>query len=460
MNLTERATTAHSLTLAYSSCAAVTFATAAGLALGTYWLAAVLVIVVGLSTALCAFAAYKTGHQAFKAFPLGSLLLGVVVGSVFAPPLHARLFGVFLPDEILGWKPRPNLASAPFPYDRRTFYYVSTDADGYRNPPRVNTQGATIEMVLQGDSNGFGFGVGQDEHLCAQLQTILRRSCYNASVPGYDVNQYILQTRHLPVRYRTRILLFNLENDFTMSVLATPYLIRRPYFQLEGNDVRLVQTGMPLVAQIYGLRFISQYAVWNKALAPYEGGSAWGNWIPEALGQYPTLQRLLLRLSPLFYVSTNVMSRLAAGLQRPDPHWSPNDPDWFLLTRNKWPEPYRSYAADFETIFGTYLTLAQNTVVVLKATPKLVVRQVQDQAIERLLARGYQQEDIDRRSLQQLVSSISVRHGATVVDATTAFEQYPDPASLFLSGDAHLSPAGHALMARLVAKAIPTSKRD
>lgn len=164
-------------------------------------------------------------------------------------------------------------------------------------------------------------------------------------------------------------------------------------------------------AQIYGLRFIARYADWNPLPAPYEAGSAWGNLIPDSVDQFPYFQRLLLRVSPLLSLSAKSIAGVARGLRRPDPNWSPNDPDWLLLKRDRWPEPFRTYASDFERILGLYLTSTRSTVVVLKSTPKGIVQQERKAAVGRLMARGYLEDDIDPRALQRLMSEISSKFG-------------------------------------------------
>lgn len=412
-------------------------ATFAALLWGSLGLLFLFACVAILAAVLSAFAIHKGANRIVWIWPVVAIAVGFVGANLAAARVEDPLWGHFIHDAGLGWKPKANLRDELLPAAGGAEYRVSTDPNGYRNPPSATKD---YDFILQGDSNGFGFGVTNDEHLCALIP-----HCYNASVPGYDLNQFLLQARAgLPVRAKTRILLFNLENDFTLSMFATPYLVRRPYFEVDGGQLRMVSRTMPLLKQIYGFRFIDRYSAYDGQLSQFEQGQSWGNRVPDWISRFPALQRMALRNEKVFQSLSNIGS-----VAPPDLNQWPDQPDWSLTKKESWPEPYLSYAADFELIFDQYLQEAGDTIVILRPMKKQVVRSEREAALSRLASKP-----IDILALNRLVNDIARRRGARVVDPTDAMQSHPDPDLLFLSGDTHLSPAGHALIAAEFGKSL------
>ena len=124
-------------------------------------------------------------------------------------------------DERLGWKLRPG---------QRSFTVgepVTTNALGLRSP-EVAAQEAEGELriLVLGDSQTFGNGVGQEETYPRRLEALLaarrparRVTVVNAGVPGYDTGQEVeLLERLLPVINPSVVVVGFYLNDITEAV--------------------------------------------------------------------------------------------------------------------------------------------------------------------------------------------------------------------------------------------------
>ncbi len=138
--------------------------------------------------------------------------------------LHGYLAGIPLmgesrPDAELGWTGR-----------------LRSDArNDYGTPPYRDEE---FVILLQGDSQAWGYGLSDAETVAARLEKELPNArCINAGVPGYDLQQYPTQAERLRVLYPVdrRILLVNVGNDYACSALQTPYLYPRPYLEQDGQ---------------------------------------------------------------------------------------------------------------------------------------------------------------------------------------------------------------------------------
>ena len=141
-------------------------------------------------------------------------------------------------DAELGWYPVANQRDVLMESKDGT-YRVSTDTLGHRNEI-VYPRDRRLSVVLQGDSNAFGFGLKLDDTFCAVFTRASGEACFNLGVPGYDTQHYYFQFEAITRRFavRTRIILFNVGNDFTLSALESPYLIPRPYLFREGGATK------------------------------------------------------------------------------------------------------------------------------------------------------------------------------------------------------------------------------
>lgn len=339
---------------------------------------------------------------------------------------------------------------------RKSVYYVDTDAYGFRNDLPYPADGR-LDIIVQGDSNAFGAGLDLENTFCGMINQLAEERCFNAGVSGYDVNNYYFQFIRLSRSFDIdrRVVLFNLGNDFSISALETPYLIRRPYLDIDdqGQIVERRRLPMPVIKQIYGYRFIGKYRAYNSTLASYEIGRSWGNALPDWIIHFPALQFLVFRYEKrISQVVSAVTSLFGKGGPSPKPNWkmSPFYGDWMLLRQELWLKPFDLYAADFKKILEAFLKQNSRTTLVLFPMRKQVIPAETDAAIERLIAAGYDRKDLDLTSINRMVKAIAQHAGARVIDLTDVFRSHKNPELMYQKDDQHLSPAGMAMLAEQV----------
>jgi lysophospholipase L1-like esterase len=154
--------------------------------------------------------------MAFSLKRFGKNLLALVLGTVFAVALAEIALIWLIPppaifrepqprfehDERLGWKLRPGQHGFTIGEP------VTTNTLGLRSPelPTESSEGE-LRILILGDSNTFGLGVGQEETYPRRLEALLaarrgagRVTVVNAGVPAYDTGQEVdLLERLLPV---------------------------------------------------------------------------------------------------------------------------------------------------------------------------------------------------------------------------------------------------------------------
>jgi len=136
------------------------------------------------------------------------LLAAVPLGETVVRVLHLtgeprRYFspGIYAADSQLGWKLAPSYRGVHRGRDRDSS--VATNALGFRGPEwNPAHENSTLRILVLGDSCTFGLGVEEQETFPAQLERVLRRerydaSVFNAGVPGYDTMQEAMLLRRI-----------------------------------------------------------------------------------------------------------------------------------------------------------------------------------------------------------------------------------------------------------------------
>lgn len=371
------------------------------------------------------FAASK-GRRRGALAALAGWTAAALVGGHLLLSAHEGVWRGFRLDAELGWYPQADLADAVFESAEGT-YRASTDRFGHRNRLAYPADGR-LPVMVQGDSNIFGFGLGEDETYCARWAARGGQPCYNVGVSGYDPQHYVFQADWLRARGLVpalRVVVFNLGNDYSMTALTTPYLLPRPYLTADGETRRVEQ---PFRRQVYGHHFIPPLARFDDGLATVTLGRDW-SCVPTWIERVPLAAFALEKLgSRAVKAWVHLFGREAEIRGKV---YNPYYPAWQLQAVDRWPEPYRLFLPHFEAVMARLAAQpAERTVVVLMPMKDRMA-----------LPPGHGEAD----SLADVVADISRRHGMTVIDPTPAFLARPDRAALF-QPDGHLTAGGMDLL--------------
>ena len=415
-----------------------------------YW-AIVLGVLIASVVLLFAFLMWYGARRAAIGYCLVWTVVMIVASDV-SLRYREGIWTGFRFDSELGWYPIANQRDVSME-SRGGTYRVSTDTLGHRNEiayPRDRR----LPVVLQGDSNAFGFGLELDDTFCAVFTRASGEACFNLGVPGYDAQHYYFQFEAITRRFaaRTRIILFNVGNDFTLSALESPYLIPRPYLFREGRVTNTVtELSSPFKKQVYGHHFIPPYAEFDDGMDTVSLGRDWGRSVPEWMEELrlPTfaIELFYPRIVKLYYRFFD-KERIATG-KRLNPYY----PRWLLLRPEYWPEPFNHYRADFEALFSAIAAQPHDRLVIVMLPMRTQVLTSDDTLTDMFARDGHGPKHIDRSALNRFVSELGSRLGVTVVDSLETFRAHENPRSLF-QADHHLSPVGMRLVVETVLREI------
>lgn len=355
-----------------------------------------------------------------------------------------RLWTAFVFNARYGWYPEPHLVNRRLLTPHGS-YLATTDECGHRNSLPYPADGV-LPIVVQGDSNAFGFGLSDDETLAARLNARLSGTqVFNLGVPGFDLNHYYYQYEDLSRRFKmgTRIILWNIGNDFTLSALETPNYFRRPYLYVGKGEVRqAADFQAPFPVQGYGQSFLPPYRKYDSLID--EPAYDWADIYPPVLIRTPLSRQLIRTYHP----------KLAKALERVrprQPQLELYDPSWMLLKREYWPAPFDQYARDFPLLLRALKQ--QNPHLILCPFPfrEQVIPAEQAARKEKLVASGHGPDDFGPLAFNTFLKGVCDAEGIRLVDPTSEFLNVKDPLMLYQPGDQHLSAEGmercaHVLM--------------
>ncbi len=355
------------------------------------------------------------------------------------------------PDAILGWAMRPGIKKLMLQMGAQRVA-IDTDALGFRNDLPYPADGR-IPCAVQGDSNVFGFGLDAAETLCAQINRLLPGTAYNFGVCGYDANHFFFQYERLARRLKPamRLIVFNTGNDFSAAALATPYYYPRAYLAVSRSQIVRHCAGAPALAvQAYDQRFIMPYAAYDHIIA--EPGHAWAEHYPLWLLQRPLGRFLVENIHPVacrWWESAQ--KRL--GKEERD-HLDVHYPRWLLLSAAHWPEPFRTYAADFSEILRQIQAQNPRLAICLIPMRSQAVPAKQAEVKAWLRKRGYGDAKLGGNAFASYLAPICEQLGIALIDPLPHFLNHSDPESLYQPGDEHLSALGQALLAEVIAEVL------
>ncbi len=373
---------------------------------------------------------------------------------------QTKLHSFFVPDPKLGWRALPNIKNLSiFEAAINRSYVASTNSHGFRGPwPPRDTQA----NVVQGDSNVFGYGLAETETIPEQLRQQTGDFFLNLGVNGFDVHQYILQSRQikatktLPIK--NRLLIFSLGNDYACSALITPYFYPRPYFVFDDHGKsKVIFPPVPITRQQYGLHFIPPLDRYDYVLAPLvrEGGNLLDNPVIPA----PSLRLPVVKWG-LEMLLDNSWGRFLLRMTRKKT--APSDPGqealldpcygyWAFLKRAYWPAPYRQFLPDFAKLMTLITDQGDHPLLVLLPWKSQVNPPDQETALRTLHGLGYSNSQIDFEALNQEITNLAQRLGLPCLDLTSTFKNFPHPQELFQADNHHVSVQGVKLMTAAIA---------
>lgn len=375
------------------------------------------------------------------------LAISLSFGGSLARSHYSPYWKGFEPDPLTGWKGVPNLKNFVMKGGAVSFT-VTTNALGYRETEGVRD----VEYLVQGDSNVFGYGLADDELLTAQLNKKSGKiAFYNAGVYGFDVNNYYFQYNKIKdeVSFRNRIIMFNVGNDFTVSILKTPYYMMRPYLDIDptGKPVEKY-THPPVSGQIYGVKFIDKYASYDSIVsAPLR--YSWWDYYPDFFPRAPLAMLLIEKFMafPCFKTIQFTPSKLEFFY-----------PTWMLLKKDHWPEPFKSYAKDFKRILKALHEQDQSVILCLYPMRQQVLKEDRRKAVASLLKQGWKHEDICPLALNKYLMETCREIGMDAVDTTPALQGMND--DIFQANNSHLSSKGMEIVATVLWEHLEKAKSD
>ncbi len=136
---------------------------------------------------------------------------------------------------VQGFVPRPGYASPA----------INHDADGFRVTP--GTPKWTDKTVLAvGDSFTFGADVADRETWPTYLQADVGRRIVNGGVPGYGLDQMVLQAERVVPAVRPDILVVSfIADDLDRMEMSRVWGVEKPYFLLQDGKLVLQRQPVP-----------------------------------------------------------------------------------------------------------------------------------------------------------------------------------------------------------------------
>jgi lysophospholipase L1-like esterase len=145
--------------------------------------------------------------------------------------------GRFAYDAELGFIPTPGFKSADIAYD----------ALSYRIGPALpEDEAAQPPVVALGDSYTHGDDVADAETWPAQLQVILHRPVVNAGVTAYGIDQTVLRAERAVAQLKPAAMVIGfIPDDLRRAEMRRVWGTEKPYFTLEGNELKLHDVPVP-----------------------------------------------------------------------------------------------------------------------------------------------------------------------------------------------------------------------
>lgn len=197
----------------------------------------------------------SSGRKKIFGLVLLLVMLGAMAGTLLAGELYCRrlygkleqgpsgpqdkgVFFMFSPE--LGWKGVPNVSSR-----HGSGVWVTQNERGFRDTP-WDLDTPKRRVLLLGDSNMWGYGVGDDEYPAALLnRAVPSVRWFNGGMNGYATDQqYLLFKQLKPVVKPDLTVVVYCGNDRSENTSRRVRGYNKPFFTLQ--DGKLVPEGVPV----------------------------------------------------------------------------------------------------------------------------------------------------------------------------------------------------------------------
>jgi len=340
-------------------------------------------------------------------------------------------------DPVYGWSFAPNSHTRSVDTDRRLDYRVEINSWGWRDPerPRAKQPGRKRVLIL-GDSMVFGTGVQYGERFGDVLERALGDDVevVNAAVGGWGTDQQYLYLRREG---------FRLDPDVVILGLCL------------GNDV----TNNMIGHNLFGVAPKPRFELVAGELVHHPPSKRPPPSTSRRLG------RALQRSRMLHYVGRRIrILRARAQSKRPAAATQPYNPENLDNEESQWSLYRTHYSPRFEAAFQVTEALitamrdscaARDIPFVVFAFPLKI--ETDDGARQREMVHfGFSPDWFDMDQPYRRMRTLCERLDVPLIYPIEAFRERNVQVPLFLSRDAHPSPAGHALAAH---SALPTVER-
>ncbi len=397
---------------------------------------------------------------------LALLLLEIGVRILLPPDL--QMFSLaYLASPEVGWKFKSNLALKDFTDTEPPIDLMVTNSLGYRDsldPTQITPEKKVI--VLQGDSNVFGYGLKSEDTLSRQVETLLNQcagsnaySVINAGIPGYDLNQYLIQKEEILANYPvdSLVMIFNLNNDIGTTALEFTYGVTRPYFVGQDDALTWVNSRFSYPQRIYPIQFIPAYAAYQALLEPGNQKKEFIINPNNPLSHSHLYLETVIRLHQFCPVCSNLLiGRFSQDFTNRDQKmgaaFTPFGGYWIYLSPT--PPPYSLHTPTIKALLKAWYES--------KPAPQQFVLIMPDKAavVPELLTEYQQAADkLDLGSLQlrqptTYLQTILTELNIPFIEPLNYLRRQPDPTKLFLKKDTHYNARGQKILAQLIAQKI------
>ena len=222
----------------------------------------------------------------------------------WAPPRAERV-NLWTYDALLGW--------THFPGQHSRFAHTDFSIDVKINSSGLRDTEYALErtknkrrMLVLGDSFGWGFGVEIED----RFSEILERKypnweIINASVSGYSTDQQYLYLKEQGIRFQPDVIcLLFCDNDFDNNIKSEAYWYFKPYFTVDGENLKLHNAPVPesTIRQKLDRYFYGKTYLWGRIynrLAPFLFRHEKKNQNRDRKNSYQVTQRLIKELNTL-----------------------------------------------------------------------------------------------------------------------------------------------------------------
>lgn len=150
-------------------------------------------------------------------------------------------------DDTLGWVNKPNASGVFIMPD--SVSHVKINSEGLRDIEHHQSKKKIIQFY--GDSFTWGYGVNEIDRLTNVFSQEVEKNipnkyeAMNYGTTGYGTDQEYLLLKRKGVSYNPTIVIFNYHNDVYDVSLALNYTYPKPFFIVEGGNLKLTNVPVP-----------------------------------------------------------------------------------------------------------------------------------------------------------------------------------------------------------------------